>query len=69
MIRFLCTLLKHPGASWVMDVSGEFVVSDCAICRTVIFKSMIEGHEKEDYERLLDRWFVDWKHDEASDGQ
>ena len=64
LLRFFCERFKHPIAKWSMDVSGEFVVSDCTLCKTVIIQSMIEDHEQDDYERVLDRWFVDWKHDE-----
>ncbi len=63
MIRYLCGLFNHPGAHWSMDVTGEFVVSDCDRCQTVIIKSMVDGHQKEDFEAVLDRWFVDWRHD------
>ncbi len=64
VVRFLCGRLNHPIAKWSMDISGEFAVSDCSLCGTIIFKSMIEGHDKKDYEQLLDRWFSDWRHDE-----
>ena len=44
-----------------MDVTGEFVVRDCGRCATVIITSMIDGHQKEDYEAVLDRWLTDWR--------
>ena len=64
LVRFLCGRFNHPLASWSMDISGQFMVSDCTLCGTVIIRSMVEGHKKEDYERVLDRWFSDWRHDE-----
>ena len=60
MLRFLCHWLKHPGAMLSMD--GEFAVTDCPLCG-VVFRSMVEGHTEADYAAVLDRWFVDWRHD------
>jgi len=61
MIRYLCGLFGHRKANWLLDESGEFVVRDCTRCGTVIFQSLFEGHDQEDYEALLDRWFIDWR--------
>ena len=46
-----------------MDESGEFEVIDCSICSTFIIRDLVEGHQKEDYELVLDRWLIDWQHD------
>ena len=61
ILRWLCGLIDHRGADWEMDVTGEFVVRDCGRCATVIITSMIDGHQKEDYEAVLDRWLTDWR--------
>ena len=54
--RWLCSLLKHPGASLFYDEEG-FMVKDC-LCRTIIFTSFDPDHEwdQSDFERVLARY-------------
>ncbi len=61
LVRWVCGLFHHRSAQWLMDVTGEFGVRDCTRCGTVIIQSLFEGHSEEDYEHVLDRWFVDWR--------
>ena len=65
LLRQLCSLIDHrgPGLDYLMDVTGSFVVSDCKRCGTVIITALDKDVTKEDYEAVLDRWFVEWSHD------
>ncbi len=60
IISFLCVRFDHPGALLLMDESGEFVVRDCPRCG-ILIRSLVDDHTQEDFERVLDRWFVDWR--------
>ena len=44
-----------------MDEGGEFLIEDCSSCRSFIIRDLVGGHDRADYEAVLDRWLVDWR--------